>query len=143
MEINSSSFSDAAEAFAKHEARKREEQSNGPEKKIKHASLVDFLPTLNSFDVNNARALDFFYLMLDENIFVTFTTETNEYAMFCENVAGKKDARWVEIGLAEMKVYFGLCIIMGITPRHGYTDYWSSDPFLRNIGFAQAMNLGR
>ena len=124
-----------------HEAPR--ECDNVFDRKMKHISLVDYLPSLYSFDVNNARALDFFYLMMDESIFVTFTTKTNEYAELCQTLSGEKDLRWCDLSLEELKAYFGLTIIMGVTPAHLYSDYWSSDPFLRNRGFQQVMSLNR
>lgn len=66
-----------------------------------------------------------FTLFLTEEHFETIATNTNEYAR--EKGAGSEGKRtWWPTSAAEVKVFVGIFIYMGVVRLPAYEDYWSS-----------------
>lgn len=79
------------------------------------------------------KADDFFTFMFGEDLFDKIVEETNRYArqMLADN---KHLARWRDVTKAEVKAYFGMCVIMGMNILPKVADYWSVDIFMGNEG---------
>ena len=81
---------------------------------------------------SDPKADDFFTFMFGEDLFDKIV-ETNRYArqMLADN---KHLARWRDVTKAEVKAYFGMCVIMGMNILPKVADYWSVDIFMGNEG---------
>jgi hypothetical protein len=96
-----------------------------------------------NFNTDNATPLDYFKLMLPDNFYSHISAETIAYARRCQDEKGEDDDLWDPPTGEEIRAYFGLNILMGISPRHSYCDYWKDDDFLGIPGFRNAMTLNR
>ena len=71
-----------------------------------------------TFKSPTASALEFFYKMFNESFFKHIVRETNLHAQMCiQASASGQDANWKDTDEEEMKVYFGVLMYMGISPR--------------------------
>ena len=94
------------------------------------------------------RALDFFYLMFDEDQFETIAGETNRYAISKKEAKRRtkptwNDPTWYATDAEEVKAFFGLNILMGIHRLPQYWCYWASDEYLHVEAVAQVMSRTR
>ena len=80
---------------------------------------------------------------MEVEIFAKVAEETKAYAGLCRGVRGTDDKLWCATDAAEIKTFVELLIMMGVNPMHEYTDYWSGDQFLENVGFKRVMSLSR
>lgn len=78
-----------------------------------------------------------------DDILAHVVTETNRYAS--QKLAAKPDqlAKWKDVLVPELKVYFGVCIVMGINSLPCTADYWSSDPNIGNEGINNVRTKNR
>jgi hypothetical protein len=85
----------------------------------------DLLPDTPSY-------LDFFHLLLTEDVFRIMSDETNRYArQFLETHTLKPFSRyqqWTDTSPGEIRVFLGLVIAMGYVRLPTIADYWSTDP---------------
>ena len=79
-------------------------------------------------------AIDFFYLMFQEELIEHIVIETNRYAQEC--IATNPDHEWFETTLAEMKAFIGLHMLFGIKQLPATCLYWSQDPLI-GVPFVQ------
>lgn len=88
------------------------------------------------------KADDFFTFMFGEDLFDKIVEETNRYArqMLADN---KRLGRWRDVTKAEVKAYFGMCVIMGMNILPKVADYWSVDIFMGNEGIKRVMAKNR
>jgi len=71
------------------------------------------------------KADDFFTFMFGEDLFDKIVEETNRYAhqMLTDN---ERLGRWRDVTKAEVKAYFGMCVIMGMNILPKVADYWAT-----------------
>ena len=80
----------------------------------------------NVVDVGaDPKADDFFTFMFGEDLFDKIMEETNLYAR--QMLANNEQClgRWCDVTKAEVKAYFGMCVIMGMNILPKVADYWS------------------
>ena len=154
--LNSSSSSDEETIIASDsdggERPRPSVPSNQWSSKIDLRQIPDFQmlsgPTLpRNFNVDTAAPIDYFDLMMDNDMYDKIAVETNDYAALCQREKNKPDESWMKTGGPttgqEIKAYFGLSIIMGVHPLPEYSDYWSSDPYLGVEGFKRVLTKNR
>lgn len=92
---------------------------------------------------DDAEAKHYFFKLFGDDLFDLIVLETNRYAR--QTLANKPNqlAKWVDVTRAEMKAYFGLCVIMGLNVLPKISDYWSTEPFLGNEAIKQTMARNR
>lgn len=87
------------------------------------------------FEKENATPLDFFFLMFSEDFVEHMVTETNKHAEMLK----AKASQWTSTTVIEMKAYIGMCLLMGVTVRPEYKDYWKVCDFMGCAGFQKVM----
>lgn len=104
----------------------------------------------DDFALDEATPLDFFMLYFTNNLFADIVKYTNEYAQWSIRAKGDRyrDIGWKRDGssnttLPEVKAYFGILIMCGVSPANRVKQYWSSDPFLNNAGVSAVMARNR
>lgn len=90
---------------------------------------------------NEAREVDVFKMLFDDDIVNVIVTETNRYAR--QKLSGEALDKWQDVTLSEIKAFLGVSIVMGINYLPSTADYWSSDPFLGNMGIQKVMTKNR
>jgi len=100
-----------------------------------------------NFDVLTATPLDYFALFFTDLVFGNIVRNSNKYSVFRDNqkriLNPNYISTWVPTNVAEMKAYFGLNIIFGVTPLCRVRHYWSANVFLGNEGVKKTMPIGR
>lgn len=84
------------------------------------------------FDVNGG-ALAFFKLFFDTTVFEQLSENTNLYVNF-KHAGDLGYRRWIPISAAELRIFLGITIYMGVFPSAQVSGYWrhdSSFPFHR------------
>ena len=94
---------------------------------------------------NNATCLDYLELYLTEEILKSIVTETNRFSkQFFETTAQTSYTElWQPVDVPEMKVFFGLCILMGIVHKPSLPMYWSKDELFSTPIFSKVMRRDR
>jgi len=88
----------------------------------RHNRVACYPPEFNL----NGSALDYFQLFFDNSIFQLLAENTNNYASF--KGAGNAGSRpWKSTTPAELKIFFGIIIYMGVFPSSQVSDYWKHD----------------
>ena len=100
------------------------------------------------FDTQIAKPIDYFQFFFSDEVLQTICDNTNKYQKF--RVAQKQiinnqyqEKHWEETALNEMRAYFGLAIMFGITNQPRYRTFWSKDPFLGNAAVQRVFSLKR
>lgn len=90
-------------------------------------------------DAVNAESspLDFYQLFMSDIVFGLIATETNNYAQQAGN------DRFIPTTTAEIKVYWGLSMLMGIVKKPNIESYWSIKDHLSTPIFAKTMTRER
>ena len=96
---------------------------------------------------DNPEPIDFFNILFKAEMWTIITEQTNLYAtQRIENEQLKAKSRlqkWRPVTVDELKVFFALIIIMGLT-RKGYLDaYWSTDEIIATPIFDKMMGKDR
>lgn len=92
------------------------------------------------FDINGG-ALSFFELFFDATVFEQLAENTNSNANF-KHAGDLGHRRWTPPSAAELRIFFGIIIYMGVFPSAQVSDYWRHDsnyPFHR-IGLYISQN---
>ena len=91
--------------------------------------------------------IDFFKLLLTEEIVELMVTETNRYAdQFLEKTALKPKSRaqnWQPTTVPEMNRFLGLIFLMGYVTKPRIEDYWSTDKNIATPVFNESMTRDR
>ena len=90
-----------------------------------------------------ASALDFFLLFVDNRMMNNMVRETNRYAYQTLEAKHKDPSAWNEVALQELKAFLGLLIAMSIHRLPSLRDYWSSDWVLGVPAFSKIMARNR
>ncbi|PWW74878.1 hypothetical protein C7212DRAFT_345434 [Tuber magnatum] len=77
------------------------------------------------FDVNGS-ALDYFQLFFDNSVFQQLAENANHYAS-CKGAGNSGSRLWQSTSAAELKIFFGIIIYMGVFPSAQVSDYWKRD----------------
>ena len=91
--------------------------------------------------------LDYFKLMITDDMVASMVTETNRYA--AQILQNKKLSRcsrflkWVDVSIPEMYVFLGLIISMGLIVIDYLEDYWSTDPMYKLPFYTAVMKKER
>ncbi|KAK3747127.1 hypothetical protein QZH41_004407 [Actinostola sp. cb2023] len=88
----------------------------------------------------DAKAVNYFSLIFDENILSHIANETNKYARM---KLANTTQLWQDVTVREIKAYFGIYLIMGINYLPRIAMYWSTDPFIGNRGIQEVMIKNR
>jgi len=78
-------------------------------------------------------ALAFFELFFDATVFEQLAGNTNRYAIF-KHAGDLGHRRWTATSAAELRIFIGIIIYMGVFPSAQVSDYWRHDsnyPFHR------------
>ena len=99
-------------------------------------------------NTETATPKDYFQLYITDSVFQTIVNNTNKYQQYSTRVRRArdptyKDPLWMDIGMDEMKAYFGLAILFGVHNQPRYRNYWSSNPLLGNAAVQKIMTLRR
>ncbi|XP_022823346.1 piggyBac transposable element-derived protein 4-like [Spodoptera litura] len=96
---------------------------------------------------SESKPIDFVSLFLDDEFLTYIVQETNKHAV---DVLAKPGVRlksritdWKDTNVAEMKVFLGLILHMGIIRLNRLTDYWKTDRLLNIPIFRQYMSRNR
>lgn len=101
-------------------------------------------PTGRTFQLpNNAREVDVFDSLFDEDILAKIVAETIRYAYQKLAMNQQRLENWKDTTATEMKAYLGVSIVMGLNSLPCTADYWSSDPFFGNEGIKKVMTKNR
>ena len=73
--------------------------------------------------------------MFSEDFVQHMVRETNKHAELMK----AKSTLWTSTTVEEMKAYIGICLLMGVTVRPEYKDYWKVCKFLGCDGFQKVM----
>ncbi|XP_070573839.1 piggyBac transposable element-derived protein 4-like [Ptychodera flava] len=87
--------------------------------------------------------IDFFELFLTEDFVELLVRETNAYAEFKQEQAGRRDSEWYATDATELRAYFGMMILMGMHKVPEVKHYWSSDDRLNVPGISKVMPRNR
>ena len=90
-----------------------------------------------------ARFIDYFLLLIPVHCIAMICIETKRYATQLQETLGKLDAAWVPVDTADIRVFVGVLIIMGIQRLPQLHCYWSSDEALGNPAIKKAMSHNR
>lgn len=118
----------------------------------------DFLPTDFQFDLpgrgiphglvhDGSTESEYFRLFFTEDIMALIVKESNKFYGFM--IAGKilhphsRFLQWHDTDINEMYSFLALVMLMGLTPRQNYKEYWSTDPLLRQPIFSKVMSVNR
>ena len=92
------------------------------------------------FDLqDDAKADHYFLKVFGEQTVDLIVKELNRYARQSLGNNPPRLATWKNVSKDELKVYFGVCVIMGINQLPRIADYWKDDPFIGNTGIKQTM----
>ena len=96
---------------------------------------------------NEPRAVDFFQLFWDDDVWARILEESNTYAKQQReaNPPPPSFAKFKEFSDEEMKTYVGLCLMMGIIRLPKRTDYWRTKEscWLAHTNFGKAISRDR
>ncbi|CAK1587299.1 unnamed protein product [Parnassius mnemosyne] len=96
---------------------------------------------------NELNAIDFLSLFLDDEFLTYIVRETNKHAadVLMKPGVGPKSriTGWKDTNVAEMKVFFGIILHMGIIRLNRLTDYWKKDRLFNIQIFRQYMSRNR
>lgn len=96
--------------------------------------------------------IQFFSLFMTQTIWNLMVQETNRHA---HNIISAANAgvglihlkfrmrSWVDVSLAEMKIFWGILLNMGLTKRKLAPHYWSTLPAAHSPFFSRTMPLRR
>jgi hypothetical protein len=91
--------------------------------------------------------LQFFELLVTDDVFRTMAEETNRYArLHLASHVLKPFSRfhqWTDTSPGEMRVFSGLIIAMGLVKLPSLSDYWSTDPVVDMPFFRSVMSRNR
>jgi len=90
-----------------------------------------------------ASALDFFLLFVDNRMLNNMVRETNRYAVQTLEKQNKDPSKWVEVTLQELTALLGFLIAMSIHCLPCLRDYWSSDWVLGVPAYANIIPRNR
>ena len=99
-----------------------------------------YLPTADM------KPVDVVQLFLDDDFFEEVVTETNRYASQCLEGRNRRRsgmAEWREVDGVEMRRFFGLLFMMGITQQPSIKYYWSTHRLLRASLYKGVMSRNR
>ena len=112
-----------------------------------HCAPFTGKPGLNVNLPDDSKEIDFFNLMFDENMWLTFVQKTNRYAESrIESLtlsAFSRLQKWSPVCVDEMNLFIGLVLAMGLTQKPDVTDYWSNDETHRTPFFGNNMTRDR
>ena len=99
-------------------------------------------------NTETATPINYFQLYITDSVFQTIVNNTNKYQQYSTRVRRArdptyKDPLWMDIGIDEMKAYFGLAVLFGVHNQPRYRNYWSSNPLLGNAAVQKIMTLRR
>ena len=99
-------------------------------------------------NTETATPIDYFQLYITDSVFQTIVDNTNKYQQYSTRVRRArdptyKDPLWMDVGMDEMKAYFGLAVLFGVHNQPRYRNYWSSNPLLGNAAVQKVMTLRR
>ena len=80
---------------------------------------------------DDAKSDDFFTEVFGETTLDRIVVETNRYARQSLENKPRRLAQWKDITKAELKAYFGICVLR-INKLPKIADYWSSEEQLQN-----------
>ncbi|XP_045446632.1 piggyBac transposable element-derived protein 4-like [Melitaea cinxia] len=111
----------------------------------------DFLETenvgLKVLVSNESKAIDFLSLFLDDEFLTYIVRETNKHAIDVLTKPGvtlkSRITDWKDTNVAEIKVFFGIILHMGIIRLNRLTDYWKTDRLFNIPIFRQYMSRNR
>ena len=111
--------------------------------RLQNIHLEDFTsPVGITFEIGNeARELDVFKKLFNDEILNVIVRETNRYAR--QKLAGDALDKWQDVTLEEIKAFLGVSVVMGVNILPSISDYWSSNQFLRNEGIQKVMTKNR
>ena len=101
----------------------------------------------NVTDIENC--LDYFQLIVTDDILDAVVKETNRYAeqFFLASGALSRHSRanqWKPLTLPELKTFLGLTLATGLLSKRGHiSEYWSKNPILFTPFFGQTMSRNR
>ena len=121
---------------------------------------VDSPPVLMDFsgvsgltcDIPDERTpLNMFNILFDEDMWVTMTVQTNNYAQNKLRIARednnlKPNARilkWTDTTVDEMKIFMSIVIVMGIVKKPCLEDYWSTSECIATPHIDNTMSKDR
>ena len=121
-------------------------------------SGVDSPPTLAPFTrnvgltvnlANEAAPIEFFKLLFDDDYWPKIVNETNNYAAGKIHEAQQplspnsrlKD--WSPVTIDEIKLFFALCILMGVVYKESTEDYWTTTESTMTPFFNKSMSRNR
>jgi hypothetical protein len=91
--------------------------------------------------------LDYFKLLMTDDVFRCMSEETNRYAgQYLATHALKPHSRfqqWTDTTPGEMRVFIGLIIAMGLVKQPAVSDYWSTDPVVDMPFFRSVMSRNK
>lgn len=111
--------------------------------RLQNIHLEDFTsPVGITFEIGNeARELDVFKKLFNDEILNVIVRETNRYAR--QKLAGDALDKWQDVTLDEIKAFLGVSVVMGLNILPSISDYWSSNQFLGNEGIQKVMTKNR
>ena len=78
----------------------------------------------------DAAPIDYFKLLFDKDMWPKLVDETNRYAnakIVGQNLSPEcRLQTWVPVTVDEIKVFFALCILMGMVNKESIEDYWTT-----------------
>ncbi|KAL3223600.1 hypothetical protein MRX96_027275 [Rhipicephalus microplus] len=83
------------------------------------------------------RAVDFFALYFDEEVIEMILEQTNHAG------AQRSTTKWAVLTADELRAYFGLLLLMSVSPRHHFYHYWSRNPLFYSEEIAKVMSFKR
>ncbi|CAG4932185.1 unnamed protein product [Parnassius apollo] len=96
---------------------------------------------------SDSKAIDFLSLFLDDEFLTYIVRETNKHAadVLMKPGVGLKSriTDWKDTSVAEMKLFFGIILHMGIIRLNRLTDYWKKDRLFNIPIFRQYMSRNR
>lgn len=97
-------------------------------------------PNPDEIPADLSSALDFYSLMLTDELLQTVVEETNRYANQCtirrivdETMTEKSRlSEWQDVTVPELKVFLGIILWMGLAPRPSIEHFWSTGVLYRS-----------
>ncbi|KAL1444320.1 hypothetical protein MTO96_045582 [Rhipicephalus appendiculatus] len=83
------------------------------------------------------RAVDCFALYFDDEVIDMILEHTNRAG------AEKYTTQWAVLTADELRAYFGLLLLMSVSPRHHFYHYWSRDSLFNSEEIAKVMSFKR
>ena len=92
--------------------------------------------------------LDYFFELFPETILEMMQKSTQAYVPIYQANKRKKDPNWTDkfykpITVEMIRAYLGIRMIMAVDPKSSLSDYWSTNPSLRNERIASIMSRDR